>query len=39
MEYQDKKTGAVIISDSELGGDWVPVKESKSKKKPKNEEV
>lgn len=38
MEYQDKKTGAVIISDSELGGDWVPVKEAKPKKKAKSED-
>lgn len=25
MKYQDKKTGAIIITDSVLSGDWVPV--------------
>lgn len=26
MEYRNKKNGAVINVDSELGGDWEPVK-------------
>lgn len=26
MEYRNKKTGAVIRSDSELGGNWEPLK-------------
>lgn len=25
MRYQDKKTGAIIITDCVLYGDWVPV--------------
>ncbi|MGT2716565.1 hypothetical protein [Streptococcus respiraculi] len=28
MKYQDKKTGAVVLCDSILSGDWVLVDES-----------
>lgn len=27
--YKDKKTGAIIVCDSELSGDWELVKEKK----------
>lgn len=33
MEYQDKKTGQVIITDSLLSGDWEPVPDKKVEKK------
>lgn len=31
-EYVSEKTGAVVFTDSELGGVWVPVEESDSSK-------
>lgn len=31
--YKDKKTGAIIVSDSVLSGDWELVKETVKKKK------
>lgn len=31
--YKDKKTGAIIVCDSELSGDWELVKETVKKKK------
>ena len=31
--YKDKKTGAVIVTDSVLSGDWELVKEAVKKKK------
>lgn len=37
MEYRDKITGAVILSESELGGDWELVKPAKTKKKTKED--
>ena len=27
MRYKDVKTGAIIVTDSALGGDWVPADE------------
>lgn len=37
--YKDKKTGAVIHTDSELGGDWELVEAPKKPKKTKKEVV
>ena len=31
--YKDKNTGAVIVTDSDLSGDWELVKETVKKKK------
>lgn len=32
MIYKDKKTGAIIVTDSVLSGDWELVKETQPKK-------
>lgn len=37
MEYRNVKTGAVIDVDSELGGDWEPVKASAAQPEKKAE--
>lgn len=39
-KYQDEKTGAIIVCESELGGSWKFVEEieEKSKKKKKGDE-
>ena len=37
MEYRNVKTGAVIDVNSELGGDWEPVKASAAQKAEKAE--
>jgi len=39
MEYRNKKTGAVIDVNSELGGDWEPVEAPKSSPKKEKEPV
>lgn len=38
--FKHKETGAIVITDSILSGDWVPVKETKkpTKKKTDDEE-
>lgn len=37
MKYQSKKTGAIIETDCELGGHWVPLREEVKKEAPKKE--
>lgn len=34
MKYKNTKTGAVIETTSELGGNWMPVEEPKKEEKP-----
>lgn len=31
--YKDKNTGAVVVTDTKLSGDWEEVKETKTAKK------
>lgn len=35
MRYRDKKTGAIIVTNSTLGGDWESYAEATSKKRVK----
>lgn len=38
MKYKDTKTGAIITSDSEVGGDWELIESSQSDEvEPENE--
>lgn len=38
MIYKDKKTGAVVVTDSVLSGDWELVESDKKKKTTKKRE-
>ncbi|HEL0792530.1 hypothetical protein KP773_07105 [Streptococcus equi subsp. zooepidemicus] len=38
-QYKDKKTGAIIYTDSDLGGDWELVEPKKEHKTPTIEEL
>lgn len=38
-QYKDKKTGAVVYTDSDLGGDWELVSSTKEDKTPTIEEL
>lgn len=38
-QYKDKKTGAIVYTDSDLGGDWELVSSKKDEKGPTIEEL
>ncbi|EGJ26805.1 hypothetical protein Javan425_0020 [Streptococcus phage Javan425] len=39
MIYKDKETGAVVVTDCELSGDWEVMQEEKQKKTTKKAEA
>ncbi|HEL2109592.1 HeH/LEM domain-containing protein [Streptococcus suis] len=39
MEYKDKKTGQIIVTDSLLSGDWEPIQRDSKEKTPSSDEL